>query len=180
MFRATQDDALTYTRTMQNLPRRTFERTDAWREGTWLDLWSVVHLLTGVLLGLGFAFFALPTLPAFIIALLALVMYEMWEALAKIHETPQNRTMDVVVGMTSFTPSFLYLAPALTRGELALVFAGVLFINGTLSTLGWRASRKAAELQSRVRARYILERARLARQSARLRKRLRERNQELS
>lgn len=165
---------------MQDLPRNTFERTDAWREGTWLDLWSVVHLLTGVLVGLGFNFLGLPTLYAFIIAVLALVMYEMWEALAKIHETPQNRIMDVVVGMISFAPSFLYLAPSLTRSELVLVFIGVLFINSTLSTLGWRASRKAAELQRKVRARYILERARLARQSARLRRKLRERNQELS
>lgn len=164
---------------MQHLPRRSFERTDAWREGTWLDLWSVVHFLSGMLLGLGFAFLALPPIPAFIIALLALIMYEMWEALAKINETPQNRTMDVVVGMLSFTPSFLYLAPRLTRSELVLVFVGALFVNGTLSTLGWRASRKAAELQSKVRARYILERARLARQSARLRKKLREHNQEL-
>src|SRR4051794_30035219 len=87
------------------------ERMDIWREGKWVDLWSTVHFLSGVSLGLGMYFFTFGTMGSIIITLLLLIGYEMWEAMVKIEETPQNRFMDVVVGIASFLPTFLFIAP---------------------------------------------------------------------
>lgn len=148
-----------------------FERTDIWREGKWLDLWSVVHFLTGMSLGLGLYFLKLGVPASVIIAFLLLVVYEMWEAMVKIEETPQNRFMDVVVGMASFLPTFFYLAPALSSYHQVLVFGLVLTANVTLSVFGWLESRKADELEAKLRADLLKRRKQFV--DARLRRRMR-------
>ena len=137
-----------------------FERTDIWREGKWIDLWSVVHFLSGISLGLGTYFFKFGIQSSFVIVFLLLIAYEMWEAMVKIEETPHNRFMDVVVGMTSFTPTFLFLAPEFTRSHLVLVFGLVLTFNVVLATFGWLESRKAQELEKKLRAEIAARRAR--------------------
>ena len=151
--------------------RGKFERTDIWREGEWLDLWSVVHFLSGSLVGFGFYLLHLGALDAVLLALVSLTCYEMWEALVKIEETLSNRFMDVVVGMVSFIPTFFWLAPRLSTPAFWTVFGVAFVVDIFLSRLGWRASQKAAELQKRVHTKFDLERAKLQKQKARLRKR---------
>ncbi len=128
-----------------------FERTDIWREGKWLDLWSVVHFLSGVSLGLGMYLLKLGTMSTIIIVFLLLVAYEMWEAMVKIEETPQNRFMDVVVGMVSFLPTFLFAAPHLSSIELMIALGLVLMWNISMAAVGWLESRKADELERKLR-----------------------------
>lgn len=147
-----------------------FERTDMWREGKWLDLWSVVHFLSGTSIGLGFYFLHFDALAAVLLALVALVAYEMWEMLVKIEETPTNRFMDVVVGMASFLPTYFVFAPPLQH-VLLVSFSVVCTFNIALGALGWRESKKAATLQERMRERYIAERALLRKRQQKLRKR---------
>jgi hypothetical protein len=136
------------------------ERTDIWREGKWIDLWSIVHFLSGISFGLGIYFLKLGTISSIIIVLLLLVGYEMWEAMVKIEETPQNRFMDIVVGMASFLPIFLYLSPILPTSHLILLFGLVLTFNVVLATSGWLESRKADELEKKLRADLQQRRAR--------------------
>ncbi len=128
-----------------------FERSDIWREGKWLDLWSVVHFLTGISTGLGFSILGFDFLPSVIIAFLAFTAYEFWEARVKIRETPQNRVMDVVVGLASFVPTFLFVAPSLSFLELFLAFWGVLGVNLTISYFGWDTSHKADLIEAKMR-----------------------------
>lgn len=139
-------------------PRGPFVRTDIWREGKWLDLWSVVHFLSGVSVAFGLALF-FDFLAASVIAFLMLVAYEMWEAMVQIHETPQNRIMDVVVGMTSFFLAHAVGLPAAGTTTFYAAFAVVLVINIGLAAIGWYASQKAAELEKRMIARIAAERA---------------------
>jgi len=148
-----------------------FERTDIWREGKWLDLWSVVHFLTGASVGLGLYFLNFGALAAVSVALIGLTAYEMWEKIVGIEETPTNRFMDVVVGMASFLPAFFLLAPVLSSTRIILAFGLVLTANIVMSVFGWLASQKAAELEKRMRARYLIERARLLERRTRLQKR---------
>jgi hypothetical protein len=152
------------------IPRNlTFERTDIWREGKWLDLWSVVHFLSGTSIGLGFYFLHFGSFASVALALLSLISYEMWEAMVRIEETPMNRFMDVVVGMTGYLPAFFLLAPGLSEATLILTFGLVFFVDVVMSAFGWRASRKAAELEKRMREQYAIQRASLLRRSAQLR-----------
>ena len=127
-----------------------FVRTDIWREGDYLDLWSVPHFLSGVSIGLAAHFVGFEMLPTFIIVLLILVGYEMFEALAKIEETRMNRFLDVVVGLTSFTPTY-FLSAFLSTIDAASIFLGVTLVDSVLSWFGWIASKKAAVLEAKFR-----------------------------
>ena len=150
-----------------------FKRTDMWREGEWLDLWSVVHALSGVSMGFFIYLVHFEVVASMTIAFVLLVAYELWEAAVKIEETPANRIMDVVVGMVTFVPTYLWLVPALVGGAFWSVFAIIFAVNIIMAALGWIASRKAAVLERELRARYREERARAHARTKKLRKRLR-------
>ena len=150
-----------------HLPSK-YDRTDAWREGKWLDLWSIVHFLSGISVGFSFYFLHFGALASVVLALVCLTAYEMWEVIVKIEEAPTNRFMDVVTGMTSFVPTFFLLAPRLTVIQFVDTFIAVLAVNVILSIFGWRASQKASLLQKRMRQRYDAERARLKKQKVHL------------
>ena len=145
-----------------------FERTDIWREGKWIDLWSVVHLLSGASAGFSIAWLGFGFAASAVIAFLLFVAYELWEAMVKIHETPQNRSMDVVVGMVSFVPAF-FLVQGLSGSDFILAFGLVLTVNIVLATFGWLASRKAEEFEQRLRSEFMAQRERLRERRVRLR-----------
>ncbi len=142
------------------LSHRRFVRTDIWREGTYLDLWSVPHVLSGMMVALGLYLLNFRTVSAFTIAFLIFVMYEMFEALVKIEETRINRILDVVVGMASFAPAFLF-APYFTYTELIFAFAGITITDGVLSFFGWLESQKALVLEQKLRAEYEFQKAKM-------------------
>lgn len=136
-------------------------RTDMWREGEYLDLWSVPHFLSGIMVGCALTAFHFGLRDASVIAFLLLVIYEMWEVMVQIEETRWNRVLDVVVGMTSCVPT-VYLAPMLRPQEFWMIFATVVVVDGILSFFGWRASQKAAVLEAKLRERIMAERAQFA------------------
>ena len=148
-------------------PKR-FKRTDIWRDGKWIDLWSVVHFLSGISIGLGFYFLHVETFASVALALVSLIAYEMWERLMRMEETFANGCMDVVIGMLSFLVAFFILAPLVSGTVLLYGFGFVLFVDVAMSVFGWRASQKAAALQKRILTRYATERARLLRQKTQL------------
>lgn len=156
---------------MQSTGRFTFVRTDMWREGKWLDMWSVVHVLSGISIGLGLYFLHLGALASVALTFVSLVAYELWEAMVKIEEAPTNRSMDVVVGMAGFVPTFFLIAPPLSGPILVVMFGGIFFANIALAAIGWRASQKAAKLEERMRFRFAAQRARFRERRTKLRAR---------
>ena len=153
-----------YTAGMSSVQNGRFIRADLWREGEWLDLWSVVHVLSGTSLGLVFYLFHFGTFAPAVLALVLLISYEMWEMIVKIEETPSNRVMDVVVGMVGYVLSFFVLVPQLTSTWLLFVTVLVILTDIGMSIVGWRASQKAAALKTRMLDRYATQRARLLKQ----------------
>lgn len=131
-------------------PQGKFIRTDIWREGQWIDLWSIVHFLSGAAIGFFPRYLGLDALPAFVIVFLLLVIYEMFEAIAKIEETRTNRIMDVVVGMVSFTPVFI-LNQYLSLSTSFLLCGLITTTSIILATVGWTASKKASVLEANLR-----------------------------
>ena len=127
-----------------------FVRTDAWREGKWIDLWSVVHFLSGATMGFFPRYLGLNAFAAYSIAFLLMVSYEMFEALVKIEETPENRVMDVVTGMASFVPVY-YLNPLLSISTSIILCGISLTSSSMLSVIGWRASQKATAFEKKLR-----------------------------
>lgn len=160
---------------MHLLPDGTFIRSDIWREGDYLDLWSVPHFLSGLVLGLTLFFLGFDEIAAAVIALLALVSYEMFEVIVHIQETRMNRVLDVVVGMASCLPA-LHFAPYIARDTVLFIFALAGIADATLSLLGWRASQKAGVLEAKLRAEWKKERVKLRERRQKLSARLRRRN----
>jgi hypothetical protein len=151
-----------------------FVRSDIWAEGKWLDLWSVPHFLSGVVVAFCLHFFSFGIPASFVIAVLLLIAYEMFEVITRIEEMWTNRLMDVVVGMTSFTPTFLFI-PSMSTNELTMTFGLVLTADIILSAIGWRESQKAAMLEKQFRAGLLEQRHRFVASRLRREKLRRER-----
>lgn len=137
-----------------------FVRTDLWREGTYLDLWSVPHLLSGIALGIILSLFTISPTTALGLTLVLLTLYEVFENYVEIDETPANRVLDVVIGLAGAVPGYL-IARELTNETVLPLLALILTVDGVLSLLGWRASRKAALLEARLRTEWNKERAKI-------------------
>ena len=155
-------------------PDGKFVRTDVWREGEYLDLWSVVHFLTGISTAAGLSFFSFGFWPSTIIAALAFAAYEMWEALMKIEETRWNRFFDVVVGLVSFVPTLLFFVPTIPDGYYFQIFGTVLAVNLALSRVGWHASKKAEVLEAKLRAEIEMQKERIKVGTARFEQKFKE------
>lgn len=148
------------------LTKRRLIRTDVWREGKWLDLWSVVHVLSGLLLGFFFYYLHIHVILGLLLAVFLLVAYELFEKFVEIYEAPTNRFMDIVVGIAGYIPAFFLISPLLTKKYLVLTFVCMLIVNSVMSIIGWRASQKAAALQKRVHARIAINRQRFKERGA--------------
>lgn len=153
-----------------------FTRTDVWREGVWLDLWSVVHLLSGTLVGFVLYLLNFSGEASAVIAFLLFVLYEMWEVMVQIEETPTNRMMDVVVGMVGYGISYFGIAPYCSQIQVVGMFVVLACVDAVASTFGWIASRKAAILEQKMRTRYHRERAMLRAEIAKHRHRKHEKS----
>lgn len=135
-----------------------FIRTDAWKkEGRYIDLWSVVHVLSGIALGFYPRYFGFSILATFVIVTLILIMYEMFEVIVKIEEYPTNRVTDVLFGLVGFAP--VYFADQYLGSTASIFLCGIATtIVTVVSIIGWASSYKASVLEGTMRAKFIHER----------------------
>lgn len=144
-------------------------RTDIWREGTYLDLWSIPHFLSGMSVALGLFILGLSFYAAMIVGFFMLVAWEFFEYFADIEEGRMNSLMDVVVGMASLVPTFIWAGDQSFQA-VVVAFAAVTAIDLMLSTFGWMASHKAHVLERKLIAEFeqrreqVRERRRLIKQ----------------
>lgn len=75
---------------------------DVWRHGTYIDLWSFVHFLSGVLLCVLFSWVGFSFVTATLLAIVLLLTWELYEWVLKILEPASNVTVDVLVGFLGF------------------------------------------------------------------------------
>lgn len=133
--------------------KKLVKRTDIWREGEYLDLWSVPHFLSGALLACFIYLLHINFFYSIILATILLTAYEIFEIKIGIWETDWNRRLDVIVGLTSFIPTILLISD----WDFLEVFVFGLFlsvIDGTLSFIGWSASHKAMLLENKIKKEY--------------------------
>jgi hypothetical protein len=84
-------------------------KTNTWREGKFVDLWSVVHFLTGFAVGGAFIFLHVNAYIASAIAVGLFTGWEIFEPLIKIHEQSTNHISDVIVDYVGFFIAQLYV-----------------------------------------------------------------------
>jgi hypothetical protein len=116
-------------------PKR--EVTFSWEEGKYFDLWMVVHALAGMVLGFATLLFLESRILAYVIGFILLVINEVAEKYFKIHEAPENRVLDIVVGIIFFAIAYELSFSLLERTSIWALFVYSLIILGILSLLGW-------------------------------------------
>lgn len=85
------------------LMRRIFERTArqpfhfGWKHGRYGDFWSLVHFLTGALLGLASSFMQIPFWTCVVVVAVIATLYEGLEVLSRVAEDVENVVMDIIL-----------------------------------------------------------------------------------
>ncbi len=136
-------------------PRFTSEgkliRTDIWRKGEYIDLWSVAHMISGTALGFYPRYLHLDIFAAFAIVFALLVAYEVFELVVRIKETFWNHTTDVLFGLVGFTPAYFFSSQLV--GTTSLVACGIATIVAlAASGIGWSYSYKTFKLEKKFSA----------------------------
>lgn len=75
---------------------------DYWEEGKYIDLWSINHVLSGVVLGAFLFNFGIPFWWALAFSLLLFILWEVVEVIVHIKEHPSNMITDVVCDALGF------------------------------------------------------------------------------
>jgi hypothetical protein len=108
-----------------------------WEEGTILDLWAFVHLISGTVIGILASFSNFSFWVLFFVTLVLMIAWEIFEVIVHIGESFENRIADVVVGGIGFLIAF-FVAPE-GFGEKLIVLTVLVILLGALEYLGWRA-----------------------------------------
>lgn len=109
---------------------------DIWKHGTYIDLWSVVHLGSGALLGSLFFYFGINFFWSGIITLALLILWELFEVLIKINESRKNVLADIIIGMAGFyIIGYLHYSKGWPWSPH--FFFSLLFVTGGLSLWGF-------------------------------------------
>jgi hypothetical protein len=99
-----------------------FNHQKIWEEGECLDLWSLNHIFAGASLAGLFFILKIPFLISFIISLILMLSWEIYEILNLIIEKPCNKIMDIVTGVLGFVITYyLFL-------QISQVYHIILFI----------------------------------------------------
>lgn len=75
---------------------------DIWKHGKYVDMWSLVHFLSGLILFTGFYELGIKLIPSLILSTIMLIAWEVFEWMVNIIEPSINVTMDIVIGLLGF------------------------------------------------------------------------------
>lgn len=119
---------------------RWFNRRSTWR-GTYIDLWTVPHLISGIIIGFLIYFFHISFSVGFWIALCIGIGWELFERITRLSRTEAytNSVSDIIAAQLGFCASFYLLQrfnnPSLEAAVVTILCA----LFGVLCLLGYRA-----------------------------------------
>ncbi|MEN9337870.1 MAG: hypothetical protein RIQ41_184 [Candidatus Parcubacteria bacterium] len=76
---------------------------DIWKHGTYVDLWSVVHILSGFVLSGALSWAGYTLIQSALYSLGLLLAWELFEWLMGIIEPSMNVVVDILVGLLGFS-----------------------------------------------------------------------------
>lgn len=109
-----------------------------WSHGKYVDYWSFVHVLSGVILGIVATLFSDNHLLSFIIIFVLLVVYEGAEMLVKVSEGTANIVLDIIIGAVGSAFSIFILPQILSKQNTLGVLSLCILTNLFLVSLGWK------------------------------------------
>lgn len=110
-----------------------------WQKGKYIDLWTLVHFLFGVLFVFAANFFELTLLPALIILIALTTVWEVLEFVSRNAVEPfSNRVTDVIVAVIGFALMYtLLLVNTLEKEIYVIIFSVIAFVFVVLNINGW-------------------------------------------
>jgi len=108
------------------------------RNGKYLDLWSVNHTLAGVVITGPLYYFSIPFVYSLLISLFLIIGWEIYEIAFDIEETWQNRSTDIITGVIGFL-FIWYMYPQFTISTQILVYTVLTVIFLVLEVWGYFA-----------------------------------------
>jgi FtsH-binding integral membrane protein len=111
-------------------------------EGRFIDLWSIPHFLTGVVIALIIVFFGQSFMTGFLVTMAVAIAWEIFEILIKVHEINTNSITDIFVALIGYC-IFFYLPKVLSleRKEVVILLGVCIAIFLISSLIGWFAYR---------------------------------------
>ncbi len=107
-------------------------------DGVYLDFWSVVHFLSGVILGLIFILFNLDLRSALLASFGLAALYELWEIFMKLSEDVPNVIMDIFLVVSGTYLPFTFLA-RLSSNTTTLTLIILMLVQLILVRFGWKS-----------------------------------------
>lgn len=80
-----------------------------WQEARYLDLWSIVHLISGVILYILLSFFGFSFWGGVLTAFLLMVVWEFFESAIGLGEHATNLFSDLVIGLIGYFGAIVWL-----------------------------------------------------------------------
>ena len=113
----------------------------SWLGGKYWDWWMVIHLLSGLILGLALRLLGVPAAFAFVTAFVLILLWEIFELIRKIYEPTSNILIDVIVGLIGYFLAF-YAIPSFGVTADVSILAAVVVVWLVLEYSGWRSWRR--------------------------------------
>jgi len=118
------------------------KKLDLWKEGKYVDLWTIPHVIFGGISMFIFSYLGLNLLLNFLISVFIMVFWEFFELyFLGVKEHLPNKVMDVVTGIIGFGIMY-YLARTYELSSLWIYFWIMLVVWLALNLFGLYASRK--------------------------------------
>jgi uncharacterized membrane protein HdeD (DUF308 family) len=89
-----------------------------WNEGKYLDFWSINHILGGLVFARFLIFINFSFWIGFFIALLYMLLWEVYEIAKKVKETNANRILDVLTGVFGFLLGFYLITENILNDKI--------------------------------------------------------------
>jgi len=116
--------------------------SSSWREGRVWDAWMVVHLFSGLSIGFANIYLELPAILLFSISVFGMIIWEIIEIAGNVHEVPENRLLDVAVGVVGLYVASGIILPRVEALQAQVLFYGSILLLSIFCYFGWEAYRK--------------------------------------
>ena len=123
-----------------NLNTKIKKEFSLWTEGKHIDFWSVNHTLAGgVIAGVSILSYV-PFWTSIIVLFSLTIIWEIYETVKDIHETTENRIVDVIVAVIGYVGMYTTMKAEVLNNVILFSIVTISFI--TLNILGNMAYRK--------------------------------------
>jgi len=109
----------------------------SWNEGRLVDLWTVVHFLSGAIIGFLGEISLLSFKQVLIIGTALLILWEVFEHVRGIRETLLNRVVDVLIAFVALL--LFFMISFMNREYAVTIGTALILLTFFLSYRGWRA-----------------------------------------